>query len=384
MTSTNTRIMKIFDIYILKNLLLATLFIALVLTFIIFLTQSLRFLEIVINAGSSGNAFWILTSLALPRFFEVILPLSIMASTLFLYNKMSVDSELIAMRATGYSSFSLATPAIILGLGITVILWVTTMWIAPKSLAQMQTMRTALKTEFSNFLFKEGVFNAVGNGLTVYIREKAEDGTLSGMMIHDTRESNTPPTTILAKRGIMIANEDGHQVIVFDGSRQSFNPKSGILQKLAFDQYTIDLPENGPARKRWAEPDERTIFELLNPDPNNPRDVESTREFNVEIHRRITGPLLALAFPLIALSIFLLGPTDRRGQSKRIGLAIFATMVVQGIYLATFNMARNHDSGIILMYILPITPIGVSLFALSSYSVNLRRKFLYPQKGGTP
>lgn len=376
--------MKIFDIYILKNLLLATLFIALVLTFIIFLTQSLRFLEIVINAGSSGNAFWVLTSLALPRFFEVILPLSVMASTLFLYNKMSIDSELIAMRATGYSSFSLATPAIILGFGITVILWITTMWIAPKSLAQMQTMRTALKTEFSNFLFKEGVFNAVGNGLTVYIREKAEDGTLSGMMIHDTRETNTPPTTILAKRGIMIANEDGHQVIVFDGSRQSFSPKSGILQKLAFDQYTIDLPENGPARERWAEPDERTIFELLNPDPNNPRDIESAREFGVEIHRRITGPLLALAFPLIALSIFLLGPTDRRGQSKKIGLAIFATMIVQGVYLATFNMARNHDSGIILMYILPIAPIGLSLFALSSYSVNLRRKFLYPQKGITP
>jgi len=374
--------MKIFDIYILKNLFLATFFIASVLTLIIFLTQSLKFLEIVINAGSSGSAFWVLTSLALPRFFEVILPIAIMTATLFLYNKMNIDSELIAMRATGHSSFALAKPAIILGLCTTVVLWAITMWIAPKSLAQMQTMRTSLKSEFSNFLFKEGVFNAVGNGLTVYIRGKAQDGTLSGMMIHDTRDPNKPPTTVLAKRGIIVTNEKGHQVIVFDGSRQSFNPRSKVLQKLAFDQYTIDLPESGPASQRWSQPDERTIIELLNPDLNNTRDIENLHDFSIEIHRRITAPLLALAFPLLALSILLLGPTDRRGQSKKIGLAIIATLLIQGGYLATFNLSKNHDSGLILMYLLPSIPIGLSLFALSSYSNDIRRKVLYPKQKG--
>lgn len=98
-----TALMKIVDLYLFRNMLAATLFVAVVLALIVFLTQSLRFLEVVLNAGSSGGAFWALTALALPRFFEIILPLSVMAATLFIYNKMTMDSEIVAMRAIGHS-----------------------------------------------------------------------------------------------------------------------------------------------------------------------------------------------------------------------------------------------------------------------------------------
>ncbi len=377
--------MKIFNSYLFKNLLIATLFVALTLTFVIFLTQSLRFLEIVINAGSSGRVFVILTGLALPRFFEIILPLSVMASTLFIYNKMTIDSELIAMRATGHSSFALALPAILLGLLISVVLWGVTMWVAPASLAKMQNMRQELKAEFSTFIFREGIFNSVGKGLTVYIRERSENGELSGLLIYDTRDKTKLPSTVLAKRGIVVANEDGHQVIVYDGSRQEYNPKTGILQKLAFDRYTIDLPEGGSVRQRWAEPDERTIIELLNPDPNNKRDIESLRTFKVEIHRRLTSPLLALTFSLIALSALLLGPVDRKGQTYKIAIALLAIMVIQSLFLTSYNLARKNDIGLILMYILTFAPAILCLFSLSPYSEELRRKVLYsPKEEATP
>lgn len=66
--------MKIFERYIFRNLLIGTAFVAVTLTFIIFLTQSLRFLEIILESNTSGGSLWLLTLLALPRFFEVILP----------------------------------------------------------------------------------------------------------------------------------------------------------------------------------------------------------------------------------------------------------------------------------------------------------------------
>lgn len=372
--------MKIFNYYLLKNLFIATIFVAITLAFVIFLTQSLRFLEIIINAGAAGSAFLALTSLALPRFFEVILPLSVMAATLFLYNKMTIDSEITAIRATGYSSFSLAKPAIILGLCVTVLLWGITMWVAPISLAKMHNMRHALKSEFATTLFKEGVFNQIGRGLTVYIRERTSEGELAGLMIHDTRDKSAPPSTVLAKRGIIIIDNKGQQVIVFNGSRQTYNPKTGILQRLDFDRYTIDLPGSGPALERWAEPDERTITKLLNPDPNNKRDLESLHEFSIEIHRRFTSPLLALSFPLIALSILLLGPIDRRGQGTRIGIAIVIIMIIQGLFLASYNLARNNDAGLILMYTLTFAPIIISTFFLSGFSENFRRQLLYTKR----
>lgn len=372
--------MKIFNSYLLKNLFIATAFIAIILAFVIFLTQSLRFLEIIINAGAAGSAFIVLTSLALPRFFEVILPLSVMSATLFLYNKMTIDSEITAIRAMGYSSFALAKPAIILGISITTILWGITMWVAPISLAKMHSMRHELKSEFSTLLFKEGVFNQVGRGLTVYIRERTSEGDLAGLMIHDTRNKPEPPSTVLAKRGMIVADDTRQQVIVFNGSRQTYNSDTGILQRLDFDRYTIDLPGNDPARKRWAEPDERTITKLMNPDLSNKRDLDNLHEFSIEIHRRFTSPLLALSFPLIALSVLLLGPIDRRGQSTRIGLAIVIIMIIQGLFLASYNLARNNDAGLILMYILTFAPIIISSFLLSGFSEELRRKILYTKR----
>ena len=366
--------MKTFDLYLFKNLAVATAFIAVVLTVIIFLTQSLRFLEIVMNAGSSGYTFWILTCLALPRFFEVILPISLMTATLFVYNKLTLDSELIAIRGMGHSPFDLGKPAMALGIIMTLLLWGITMWGAPISLAKMQQMRQELKAEFSNFMFREGVFNPAGKGLTVYISEKRSDGELLGLMIHDTRDPTKLPATVLAKRGMIVSTPDGHQVIVFDGSRQEYNPASGTLQKLAFDRYTIDLPENKAVSKRWAEPDERTINQLFSPDKRNARDLENMREFNVEIHRRFTSPLLALGFPLIALAALLLGSVDRRGQVGRIAAAVVTVVLIQGLFLASYNLARNSDFGLVLMYVLSFTPIITGLFLLNSRSEGVRQK----------
>jgi len=362
---------------------MATALIAVTLTFIVFLTQSLRFLEIVVNAGNAGSIFWTLTFLALPRFFEVIFPLSIMIATIFIYNKMTVDSELTVMKAVGHSPFSLAKPLILLALITSLILWAITLWVAPTALKKMQAMRQSLTSEFSSMLFREGIFNQPGSGLTVYISNRSPDGTLSGLMIHDTRDETKPPSTVLAKRGMMVTEDGENKVIVFDGSRQSYNQDSGILQLLTFERYTINLPEAGPVRKRWAEPDERTIFELLKPNMALERDRENLRNFSVEIHRRFTAPLLALVFPLIALTALLIGPIDRRGQTKRIILAVICIMLVQGLFLASYNIAKNSNIGLILMYLLTVAPIFICLFSLSEKSEHLRRNILYKAKNNS-
>ena len=77
--------MHTFGTHIFKNLALATVFITLVLTAIIMLIQSLRFLEIIIQAGAPITTFLTMIMYALPRFLETILPLSVFAAILFLY-----------------------------------------------------------------------------------------------------------------------------------------------------------------------------------------------------------------------------------------------------------------------------------------------------------
>lgn len=352
--------------YIFRNLVLATGFIAVTLAAVIFLTQSLRFLELVINSGASGSAFWMLTLMALPRFFEIILPIALMAGIIFVYNRMTADSEMVVMKSVGLSPLQQARPALILALIVTILLLAVTTWIAPRSLSGMQQLRQIIKAQYSVMLFREGVFNAVMPGLTVFVRARDHSGELRGLMIHDTRDPEQGPVTILAKRGNLVASPTGQQVMVYDGTRQSLNQKNGTLNRLNFERYIIDMPEAGPVRQRWREPDERTLWELLHPDTQDERATESRQEFMLEIHRRLISPLLAPSFAVIALCALLLGALERRGLTRRIIMAAGLCIALQGLYLGAFSLARTHPiGGLILMYLLVLGPLVIGLRALA-------------------
>lgn len=371
---------RIFDGYLLRSLTAATVFTALTLAAIILLTQSLRFLELVINSGASSISFFVLTLLALPRFFEIILPIALMIATVFIYNRMSMDSEIVVLRAAGLSPMRLARPALLLATAVTVLLLFITTWLAPVSLAGMQNMRQVIKAQYSTLLFREGVFNTVGQDLTVYIGGRNANGELESLLIHDNRPELDFPVTIIARRGIIVTNDERQQVLVFDGSRQEFNVKTRTLNRLDFERYSIDLPEGGPIRQRWKEPDERTLAELLNPDPDVQRDMDNIDVFLVAAQRRLVSPFLALTYTAIALACLLLGPVDRRGQGWRILFSVLGVIIIQGLYLGTYSLATHDGWGLGMMYVLVFLPLGACLFILSSRGEILRRR-LFLQGG---
>ena len=322
--------------------------------------------------------FWVLSVLALPRFFEVIVPIGLMAGTTFVYNRMTVDSELIVMRATGNSPLALARPAIHLAVLTTIFLWVMTMWAGPAALTTMQKLKQEIKTQYSISFIKEGIFNDMKNGITVYMKERGENGELKGLIIHDNREELPVPVTILAQYGKIIAADEGYQVVVYDGTRQEYQKQRQTLSNLNFERYTIDLPDETQAgEERWKKPAERTFLQLLNPDMENIDDKRKLREFFVEAHRRIASPLLAPCYTIIALLTLLSGPIDRRGLTSRIMTAVTAVVVIQGLYLILFNLAKDHNAGLIGMYVLVLAPIIFGITALSEKGEELRRGLFY-------
>ncbi len=364
----------VFDRYLMRNLLWAGAFTALSLACVIMLTQSLRFLELIINSGASSFSFIVLTFLAMPRFFEVILPIALMISTVFIYNRMSADSEISVMRATGFSPMRLSRPAFSIAIVTTSIIFLITAWIAPISLSKMQTMRVTIKAQYSNMLLKQGVFNAIGKDLTVYIHKRGKDGELQGLMIHDSRKDLKFPVTVMAKRGVIVSDKEGQQVIVYDGSRQEYNLATGALNRLDFDRYSLDLPEAGPVRQRWREPDERTFVELLNPDKEVRNNPKALHDFKIEAHRRVVSPFLAITFTAVSLCCLLLGAADRRGLSLRIAAAAASIILLQGLYLVSYNLAKEGMVGLVLMYALTFVPMICAIYLLSDKSEKFRLK----------
>ncbi len=367
----------LFDRYVFKNLGIATSFVAIILAAIILLTQSLKFLELIIESGASSLAFWSLAFMALPRFFEVILPIATMIGTIFIYQRMNSDSEITVMRAAGVSPFQLARPALILSILITILLLFISTWLAPTSLSNMNKMRQVIKTQYSTLIFREGIFNNLGDDLTVYIRNRNSNGELEGLIIHDSRPKNDVPSTILAKRGVIIARDNGSQVLVYNGSKQDINPRTGALNRLDFERYSIDLPQSGDARVRYKEANERTFWQLLSPDTTVERDVENRFEFLVEANRRIIGPFLTITYSAIALCFLILKPVSRRGRTGHISMAVIIAIILQSLYLSFYNIATSSLVGLIFLYLIVFFPLILSIFILSKRGEDTRQKILY-------
>ncbi len=350
--------MRIIDLYIFRQTFIATVFVTLVLATLVFLTQSIRFLDLVINAGASGFMIWVQTFLYLPGFFEIILPIGMVASVLFIYNRLTMDSELVVLRALGFSPARLARPAIILSSILGLLLFVVMGWVAPASKSEALVMRQNIKAQMSSLLFREGVFNEAGKNLMVYIRDRDTKGELHGLIIHDSRASDKPASTVIAGRGVLVSSAAGQQVLVYDGSRQDIDPKTGVLRRLDFDRYTIDLPEETKTNsERWREPDERNINELLSAlDTKSGEDRSARREFRVELQKRFLVPFLVPSFSLIGLSLLLIGNHDRRGQGKRVLIAVISVVILEILFLSSYNIAKQSPIGFPMMLMAVFLP----------------------------
>ncbi|HEY1708625.1 MAG TPA: LptF/LptG family permease, partial [Rhizomicrobium sp.] len=104
--------------YVLSQLAGPTALFALLMTTVVWLTQSLRLLDLVINRGQSAATFAYLTLLILPSLLVIILPIAFFAGTLYALNKLSTDSELVVMWASGYSRAQLALPVFVTAAGV--------------------------------------------------------------------------------------------------------------------------------------------------------------------------------------------------------------------------------------------------------------------------
>lgn len=360
----------IFDRYVFKNLLISTLLICAVLTLLVMVVQSIRFLELVMNSGASMVAFGSLLTLSIPRFVEAVLPISLMISILFFYNKIIMDSEMVIMRSAGASKLALMKPALVLSGIFMVIMFIVAAWVTPKSISEIQLLRQDIRGQYASLLFREGIFNTVGSGLTAYVRHRDGEGVLHGLMIHDTREEANGGNayTVVAQRGVSLSDSKGQKVIVYDGTRHELDEERRTLSRLDFKQYTIDIPERkSDISSRWKEPDERSLPNLLNISGVSKADQEHIPQFIAEANRRISLPFLILAFCLLSGAFLLTGQTDRKGLGQRILGASLCALLLQGLYLAVFNLTKQHIWVNTLLYVLPIGVSLVTFYILSPY-----------------
>ncbi len=342
------------DRYILRQLAASLVAVTTALVALIWLTQSLRFVELVVNRGLSLRVFLQLTGLLIPNFVAVILPITTFVVVQFVYQRLSGDRELTVMRSAGLSQWALARPALMLGLLAMAASFVLNIWIVPASSTAFKEYQFELRNKVAAFLLQEGVFTAISDQLTVYVRRRDPDGTLRGILVEDDRQSHTR-ATILAESGRLLADADTPRVLLLNGSRQEIDAKTGRLDVLTFAEDTVDLASGrGEDAQRMRDDNEMSLHELLYPDARTqPRDAN---KYLVEAHRRLTQPLTTLGFTLVALLSVLTGSFRRAGSLLRPLASVLAMVGLLAIGLTAQSLATRHPGLIGLIWMQACLP----------------------------
>ncbi len=329
------------DRYIFRQLLAGLVVSTGGLAALIWLTQSLRFLDLVIDRGLSLGVFLELTGLLIPSFIAVILPITTFIVILFLYQRLAADRELTVLGAAGCSPFTLARPALgLAGLSLLMCFWLNLV-VVPASVTAFRQYQFEIRNRIAAFLLQEGVFTPISNNLTVYVRKRDPDGTLHGILVDDARDPSNQ-ATILAASGRLIDGPGGPEVMLFNGSRQVIDQRTGRLNVLTFAENTFDLATATRSdEQRFRDASELPLSQLLHPDPATVSPVDVPK-FRVEAYRRLSSPFTVLSFALIALYTVLSGRFRRHGGFARPTAAVTAVtlLLATGLAIADFAARR--------------------------------------------
>jgi lipopolysaccharide export system permease protein len=188
----------------------------------------------------------------------------------------------------------------------------------------------------------------------VYVRSRAPDGTLQGILVDDERDPNAP-ATILAQRGRLLEGPNGPRVLLLNGSRQEIDHQTGRLDILTFRENLLDLSDTTHQDSpRLLDISEASIPKLLDP-PSSISQVDRPR-WIAEAYKRLSSPFTALSYAFVALLFSLTGTFRRQGGFLRPLVSIGAVVTLLALGLVVDNLAARENTLIPLMWVQSVLP----------------------------
>jgi len=360
--------------YVFRQTAGALLLILISLTGVTWIAIALRQLELMTTQGQDVMRFLGMTTLAIPGLLAFIAPVALLIATIHVLNKLNGDSELIIMTAGGMPVWSLLKPLGLLALLVSLSVAAVNHVAGPWSQRKLKDMVVQVRTDFMSQVLQPWRFSSPEAKLTVHIRDRAPNGDLLGLLLHDARDPKQV-VTYLAERGQIIKQgpavylrmEKGHVL------RQLENEPAP--QIISFQSYPVDMNrlEQRVDTVQVLRPRERYTSELLRPDKEDPQYKASPARFSSELHERLSNPLYAFAFVLIVVAFMGQAQTTRGNRMQAIVTAFGVAVGCRILGIAAANAAAVRTSATYLLYLVPFVAALASML-LINWRIKPRRQ----------
>jgi LPS export ABC transporter permease LptF/LPS export ABC transporter permease LptG len=347
---------KIFSRYILNEVVQHAAIGVSLFTFVIFMRDLGRLLEIVVRDSAPLPSVAELFFLTLPVACTITIPMGLLVGILIGLSRLAADSEVTAMRASGLGAWMFVRIISIFAVATWLIALTNSVWIAPTSSAALGRLQNRLLSSQASFEIQPRVFYEEFKNTVLYV-EDVRSGTNAsqwrGVFLADVTDPTAPKIT-LARSGVIISESASSlHMHLSHGSQQEVqpqNPEQYQISTFTETDLPMALPSPDEAKQELVPVSEMSTRELWyrghHPEantgaPRNPQDtpVVRARWYLVEFHRRLALPTSCLVLALVGIPLGL--SSKKGGKSMGFVLTIALVFFYYFISLTGISLGRG-------------------------------------------
>ena len=347
--------LKILNRYILKEMT-GPFLIGLAVYTLLFLIQLLfQLANLVIQQGLSAGVSFLIFLLSLPGLLAYTIPVALLLGTIIAYGRLSSDSEIIAIRASGVRGGRLLIPPLYFAAAATVVMLVFNVWLIPYSRLTMDRIQgdstQAIKLVR---LLRPGVFFDRIPGVLLYAQRVNEQKARYEDVLVFQREHRSEDILTLARYGRTVSSRTSGtlQFLLEDGETVRFDRRNpGKVQRSTFKEQTLTVRTSAGSLEGGGQKSlsEYTTSELMGrlslpPQSKNPDLVRKDRyAWLYELHRRIAASLAVLFFVLVGVPLGMVNVRGGKGAGFSLSLIVLLAYWILNSALGDLALAgRMH------------------------------------------
>ena len=335
--------MRIFTRYILKEVISHALLGASVFTFVIFMREVGRLLELVVRNSAPVPSVAEIFFLLMPAALTVTVPMGVLVGILIGLSRMAADSEVTAMRASGVSVRKFLAIISIFGVAAWIFALVDTAVLAPKSAAALANLQKSLTSSQISFQVQPRVFYEDFKNYVLYVEDVSSGSGAAvwkNVFLADTSTPGAPKITIAKEAVVSSGGPNSIRLHLISGETHETNsrqPDQYTISTFSETDTSLTLPAiPKPVQEKIPVSQMSTANVLWQ--RNNP-DKEQARLYWAEFNRRLALPTACLVLVLIGIP---LGLSARKGgKGAGFVLTIILVFIYYFLYGTGLSLARN-------------------------------------------
>jgi LPS export ABC transporter permease LptF/LPS export ABC transporter permease LptG len=317
--------MRILDKYICREVFSHSLLGLAIFTFVFFVPQLVRLMELIVRHSNGAGSIGLLFLCSLTPVLAFTLPMATLVGVLIGLGRLSADSEITALNASGIGLRRLLVPVGVVAVGAAMLTLLVTLWLGPLSLRTFHDLEAEMLSAQAPFAVQPRVFDERFPHLVLYVQDvEVTAARWRGVFLAES-EAEAGSHLTLAEDAIVIAGSDrsNFELHLGSGTTHEFDPHEPVHYNVTtFGSSDLPIQVSSATSRTSAELSdaERPTHDLIVA-------AASSLTAKTEFQRRLAFPVACLVFALLGVTV---GVRPRRGG--RAAGFVLTLVLISGYY----------------------------------------------------